>query len=85
MENVLKVGDVLIFIRREICYVQIGTSTGEKRHWANNDDKIIVYFIKTEDDFYDLMSFLRNAFGIFLKKTKCLYGRRCPNVPLTRL
>lgn len=78
MENILKMGDKIMFIKEKLAYVVIGTSRGEKRHWANGDNKLIVGFIKDEEGFRQFAEFLTQSFGIFFKKTKCLYGDNVP-------
>ena len=59
-------------------FIVIGNPNGTKKVWANGDDKLIVEFIKNDEDFFKLMCFLLKAFGYRFEKTKCLYRKDVP-------
>ena len=78
MKNILKVGMTVAFLKEPLPHIVIGSPNGEKKAWANGDDKLVVEFIKNNNDFFKLMFFLLSAFGYRFEKTKCLYGEDVP-------
>lgn len=71
MEKLLTIGSTLKFLNGGICRLITKNTNGEHKCWAKGDDKSLIKFIKSQDDFYKFIMFLEREFGCDFRRRIC--------------
>ena len=79
MKISVKKGDVIYLELRPIPRVVVGRNQENQEKvghwgWANKDNKVIVGFVRSEEDFKEFLLVLASCFGLEYKLTRTSFG-----------